>query len=127
MAPTRICVFCAASAGNDPVHLEAARSLAQAMHDHNIQLVYGGGTTGMMGELAKTLVKLSGKEIVHGIIPSSMLTLERPGKDKGQKLPKKWSRRMGLGGLAQLQEAKEYDNEFGSTIIVKDLRCERRR
>jgi predicted Rossmann-fold nucleotide-binding protein len=33
------------------------------------KIVYGGGTGGMMGELAKTLVELSGPDAVHGVIP----------------------------------------------------------
>ncbi|KAL9022374.1 MAG: hypothetical protein Q9185_000490 [Variospora sp. 1 TL-2023] len=72
-----VCVFCGASPGTSPVHLEAARSLAQALHDHNISLVYGGGTVGLMGEVARTLAKLSGPAAVHGIMPETLLELER--------------------------------------------------
>ncbi|KAL8969265.1 MAG: hypothetical protein Q9197_004436 [Variospora fuerteventurae] len=68
---------CGASPGTSPVHLEAARSLAQALHDHNISLVYGGGTVGLMGEVARTLAKLSGPAAVHGIMPEALLELER--------------------------------------------------
>ncbi|KAI4137074.1 MAG: hypothetical protein LQ341_005297 [Variospora aurantia] len=75
-----VCVFCGASPGTSPVHLEAARSLAQALHDHNISLVYGGGTVGLMGEVARTLAKLSGPAAVHGIMPEALLELEREGK-----------------------------------------------
>ncbi|KAL8750892.1 MAG: hypothetical protein Q9184_006255 [Pyrenodesmia sp. 2 TL-2023] len=72
-----VCVFCGASPGTSPAHLAAARSLAQAFHDHNISLVYGGGTGGLMGEVARTLTKLSGPSAVHGIIPEALLDLER--------------------------------------------------
>jgi len=44
-----ICCFCGASAGKSPVYLAAARSLAETLHKHNISLVYGGGTVGLMG------------------------------------------------------------------------------
>lgn len=88
-APVRICVFCGASPGKSPAHLEAARALAKAMHEHNISLVYGGGTVGIMGELARTLVSLSGPESVHGIIPTPLIKYERQGwdgsKDDGEK------------------------------------------
>lgn len=47
------------------------------MHDNNISLVYGGGTVGLMGEVAKTLVSLSGPTSVHGIIPRALVDLER--------------------------------------------------
>ena len=57
---------------------------------------------GTMGRLARTLAALSGKESVHGIIPSLMLGLERPGKDENQKkLPINWSHRMGIGSSSQ--------------------------
>jgi len=39
--------------------------------------VYGGGTVGLMGEVAKTLVSLSGPDSVHGIIPEALVRYER--------------------------------------------------
>jgi uncharacterized protein (TIGR00730 family) len=59
------------------VHLEAARALAEALHKNNISLVYGGGTVGLMGELARTLVSLSGPDSVHGIIPAPLVKHEQ--------------------------------------------------
>ena len=47
--------------------MEAARELARVMHENNISLVYGGGTVGLMGEVARTLVSLSGPDSVHGV------------------------------------------------------------
>ncbi|KAI9884524.1 MAG: hypothetical protein M1823_003682 [Watsoniomyces obsoletus] len=80
--PVKICVFCGSSPGNSPAHMEAARSLAHAMHQHSIHLVYGGGTVGLMGELARTLVSLSGPEAVQGIIPAPLVQYEQ--KDAAQ-------------------------------------------
>src|SRR4051812_14203066 len=57
--------------------MAAARSLAQTMAAQNIHLVYGGGTVGLMGEVARTLVSLSGPESVHGIIPAPLVKHER--------------------------------------------------
>ncbi|KAI4168614.1 MAG: hypothetical protein LQ343_006279 [Gyalolechia ehrenbergii] len=76
-----VCVFCGASPGTSPAHLEAARSLARAFHKHNVSLVYGGGTKGLMGEVARTLTELSGSSAVHGIIPEALLGLERENTD----------------------------------------------
>ncbi|KAL8942238.1 MAG: hypothetical protein Q9211_001483 [Gyalolechia sp. 1 TL-2023] len=76
-----VCVFCGASPGTSPAHIEAARSLAQAFHKHHISLVYGGGTRGLMGEVARTLTELSGPSAVHGIIPEALLGLERDNAD----------------------------------------------
>jgi predicted Rossmann-fold nucleotide-binding protein len=47
-----------------------------------MHLVYGGGTVGMMGELAKTLVSLSGPETVHGIIPKTLKKVKRNPDNK---------------------------------------------
>lgn len=47
------------------------------MHAHGLNLVYGGGTVGIMGEVAKTLVSLSGPESVHGIIPAALVRYEQ--------------------------------------------------
>ncbi|KAL8668391.1 MAG: hypothetical protein Q9168_006974, partial [Polycauliona sp. 1 TL-2023] len=107
--PTRIAVFCGSSPGASQTHTLAARALAQSFHTHSIHLVYGGGTSGLMGELARTLVSLSGKDSVTGVIPSSLLGIERPKEDekgkakvqekeKERKLPRNWARRMGLTG-----------------------------
>ena len=46
------------------------------MHEANISLVYGGGTKGIMGEIARTLVSLSGPQAVHGIIPRALIRTE---------------------------------------------------
>ncbi|KAF2711116.1 lysine decarboxylase-like protein-like protein [Pleomassaria siparia CBS 279.74] len=72
-----VCVFCGASKGTSPVHLAAARSLAQVLHANKIKLVYGGGTVGLMGEVARTLVSLSGPNSVHGIIPQPLVKYEQ--------------------------------------------------
>ncbi|EFX04184.1 lysine decarboxylase-like protein [Grosmannia clavigera kw1407] len=77
---TKICVYCGSSSGKNPVYMEAARELARVMHENDIGLVYGGGTVGLMGELAKTLVSLSGPQSVHGIIPEALVRYERDPK-----------------------------------------------
>ncbi|MCJ1248729.1 hypothetical protein MMC30_005948 [Trapelia coarctata] len=77
--PTRICVFASTVLGNSPTQVASACSLAQALHAHNIHLIYGGGTTGLMGALAKERVRLGGKENVVGIIPGALTAVERPG------------------------------------------------
>ncbi|KAF2168035.1 hypothetical protein M409DRAFT_21481 [Zasmidium cellare ATCC 36951] len=99
-----VCVFCGASPGTSPAHLEAARALARAFHTHGINLVYGGGTVGVMGELAKTLVSLSGPSAVHGVIPEALLVYERNGREKGSKV------------TIDIDE-----NVYGRTTVVKDM------
>jgi len=57
--------------------MAAARALAHALHAANTHLVYGGGTSGLMGEVARTLVSLSGPDSVHGIIPAPLVKYEQ--------------------------------------------------
>ncbi|OAA68776.1 lysine decarboxylase-like protein [Niveomyces insectorum RCEF 264] len=74
---TKICVYCGSSTGKNPIYMETARELARVMAENNIGLVYGGGTVGLMGELARTLVSLAGPDAVHGIIPEALVRYER--------------------------------------------------
>ncbi|KAI6377562.1 hypothetical protein MCOR25_002544 [Pyricularia grisea] len=106
---TKICVYCGSSPGHHPAHMEAARELARAMARNNIGLVYGGGTIGLMGEVAKTLVSLSGPEAVHGIIPEALIKHERDPTYTST-----WGSEE--GGLA-IPEEKTY----GMTTVVKDM------
>ena len=76
---------CGASPGQSPAHMEAARSLAKAIHARGLRLVYGGGTIGLMGELARTLVSLAGPDAVHGIIPAPLVKHEQAVSSSGEK------------------------------------------
>ncbi|KAF5131055.1 Bifunctional cytokinin biosynthesis protein [Metarhizium anisopliae] len=76
---TKICVFCGSSSGTSPAHLEAAQQLGRVMAENNIDLVYGGGTVGLMGEVAKTVCAINGPDSVHGIIPEALVRYERDG------------------------------------------------
>ncbi|RKL19323.1 hypothetical protein BFJ68_g3597 [Fusarium oxysporum] len=101
LARTKICVYCGAGTGASPAHMEAARALARAMAANNIDLIYGGGTVGLMGEIAKTLVSINGPQSVHGIIPEALVKHERAGSRQAQNMP---------------DEAV-----FGRTTLVKDM------
>ena len=73
-----------------------------------MNLVYGGGTVGIMGEVAKTLVSLSGPEAVHGIIPEALMRFERKFDEIGK-------------GLRKAQEAFDTANthlgNYGSSVV----------
>ena len=68
---------CASQPGINPIHLKSARDLAAKLNEADYTLVYGGGTVGIMGELARTLVSLSGPEAVHGVIPRALISTEK--------------------------------------------------
>jgi hypothetical protein len=63
----RICVFCGASPGNDPRHAEAARALGRAIAARGLELVYGGGSVGLMGTVADAALAAGAR--VTGVIP----------------------------------------------------------
>ncbi|MBN8999719.1 MAG: TIGR00730 family Rossman fold protein [Rhizobiales bacterium] len=62
-----ICVYCGSSSGGDPVYAEAAERLGRSMGAAGIGLVYGGGSIGLMGILARSVMAAGGR--VTGIIP----------------------------------------------------------
>lgn len=62
-----ICVFCGSGAGRDPIYQEAAAALGSAMGAAGIGLVYGGGSLGLMGTVARSVADAGGH--VTGIIP----------------------------------------------------------
>jgi uncharacterized protein (TIGR00730 family) len=62
-----ICVYCGSNEGSDPRYREAAETLGREMAKADIRLVYGGGSVGLMGVVARNVLAHGGK--VTGIIP----------------------------------------------------------
>lgn len=71
---TRICVYCASSATIDAPYFEATRALAKILVQEGIEVVYGGGATGLMGQLADTVLDEGGT--IQGIMPKFMDAVE---------------------------------------------------
>ena len=131
--PSVVCVFCASGPGKNPVHMESARTLAAEFHAHNISLVYGGGTVGIMGELAQTLVGLSGPGAVHGVIPRALIRTEKgydgtdigkagQGKEAEKTVTAEELRKVDSGANGSLLK----ESEFGHTTIVPDMHTRKR-
>jgi uncharacterized protein (TIGR00730 family) len=74
-----ICVYCGSGNGLSPAYAVAARTLGKALAEANIRLVYGGGSLGLMGEVATSVLKAGGK--VTGIIPEFLGSKEKMLKD----------------------------------------------
>ncbi|MCO5572795.1 hypothetical protein L7F22_026554 [Adiantum nelumboides] len=53
----RICVFCGSKSGHKAVFSQAALQLGRELVDRNIELVYGGGSIGLMGLISRTVFK----------------------------------------------------------------------
>jgi uncharacterized protein (TIGR00730 family) len=69
-----ICVYCGSEKGNDPVYAAAARAFGRILAEHGIGLVFGGGGIGLMGELARSVLRHGGH--VTGVIPSFLVMPE---------------------------------------------------
>lgn len=66
----RWCVYCASSPGVDPRVTAATRELGHAFAKRGIELVYGGGRTGLMGTIADAAIEAGGHVI--GVIPQAL-------------------------------------------------------
>jgi uncharacterized protein (TIGR00730 family) len=71
----RLCVYCGSGPGRNPAYIQAAQAVGQAMAMADIGLVYGGGSTGLMGEVARGVLAAGGH--VTGIIPEFLVNRER--------------------------------------------------
>ena len=69
-----ICVYCGSSEDIDPVYRQAAKDLGRLIAEQGDQLVYGGGSVGLMGDCARAVHEFGGR--VVGVIPESLTSAE---------------------------------------------------
>jgi uncharacterized protein (TIGR00730 family) len=69
-----LCVYCGSGPGTNPRFIEAAIALGRALAENGIRLVYGGGSIGLMGALATSVLDHGGA--VTGIIPEFLTSRE---------------------------------------------------
>jgi uncharacterized protein (TIGR00730 family) len=62
-----VCVYCGSGPGTNPHFAEGAKAFGKALAENNIRLVYGGGSLGLMGSVATSVLDHGGT--VTGIIP----------------------------------------------------------
>lgn len=74
-----VCVYCGSGPGTNPKFVESAVAFGKALAENNIGLVYGGGSVGLMGAVAKSAIDHGGKVI--GIIPEFLTKRENALKD----------------------------------------------
>lgn len=70
----RICVFCGSSSGSDPVYRRVAQEFGSLLARERMELVYGGGSVGLMGAIADAVLAANGHVI--GVIPQFLATKE---------------------------------------------------
>ncbi|CAK9317307.1 unnamed protein product [Citrullus colocynthis] len=81
----RICVFCGSSPGKNPSYQLAALQLAHQLVERNIDLVYGGGSIGLMGLVSQAVY--DGGCHVLGVIPKTLMLRELTGETVGEVRP----------------------------------------
>ena len=69
-----VCVFCGSNAGAGNDYAVAARGLARAVAARGLNLVYGGGSVGLMGVLGATALAAGGRVI--GVAPRQLVERE---------------------------------------------------
>ena len=67
-------VFCGSSSGTGDRYVAVARSLGTRLGERGIELVYGGGEVGLMGEVADACLAAGGR--VLGVIPEGLFSRE---------------------------------------------------
>ncbi|KAG7797470.1 hypothetical protein KL929_002313 [Ogataea haglerorum] len=112
-----ICVFCGSSFGKEASYSQAATELGRLLAAKDYGLVYGGGTTGLMGLIAKSVASQGG--YVHGIIPDALVSKERTSSidEINEKIQSDVDNHKGETPL---------DDSYGRTTIVSDMHTRKR-
>lgn len=69
-----LCVYCGSSLGSDPRYRDAAAELGGLLGAAGVELVYGGGSVGLMGVLADAALAAGGR--VVGVLPRGLFRRE---------------------------------------------------
>ncbi|MFN7570051.1 MAG: TIGR00730 family Rossman fold protein, partial [Betaproteobacteria bacterium] len=73
-----VCVFCGSQSGARPEYAQAAQQLGRWLAQHGIELVFGGGHVGLMGEVSDAALAAGGR--VVGVIPEHLRWAEPPSR-----------------------------------------------
>ncbi len=74
-----VCVYCGSSPGNDAIYMKTATAMGEELASHGIELVFGGGNVGLMGQIANAALAAGGR--VRGIIPEFLRAVEMPSSN----------------------------------------------
>ena len=79
MVKKNICVFCGASSGSSPDFTTLAEKIGKMIGENDFNLIYGAGSTGLMGVCAKSALQSGAK--VFGVMPNFLARIEKPLED----------------------------------------------
>ena len=74
----KVCVFAGSSSGNNQNYKKLSRKLGNIIAKNGCHLFYGGGNTGLMGEVADGCLEKNGK--VTGVIPRFLCDMQADHK-----------------------------------------------
>ena len=74
----KVCVFAGSSSGNNQNYKKLSRKLGNIIANNNCHLFYGGGNTGLMGQVADGCLENNGK--VTGVIPGFLCDMQADHK-----------------------------------------------
>jgi len=69
-----VCVFCGSKSGNEAAYRSAAEALGFLLANRGDRLVFGGGSVGLMGIIADSVLERGGEVI--GVLPKMLATKE---------------------------------------------------
>lgn len=117
-----VCVYCGSSFGNDDNYVQQATKLGLLFHERGWRLVYGGGTTGLMGTIARSTMGPVCDGKVLGVIPDALVAKERDGHV--QETSSEDIREMNEGIKKSVENhdgLSPISSEYGRTVIVPDM------
>src|SRR5947209_18205634 len=81
-----VCVYCGSGPGTDPAFMDAAQRFGKILATEGVGLVYGGGSRGLMGAVATSVLDHGGH--VTGIIPEFLQNREQTLRRAQEIIPK---------------------------------------
>lgn len=116
-----VCVYCGSSSGTNKIFTEKAHELGQLFNQNDWKLIYGGGTTGLMGTVARATMGPNNKGKVHGIIPDALVSKERNEDTKYDN-----SRGTEITKIEDHSGTTNISKDYGETTIVPDMHTRKR-
>ncbi|CCF55519.1 hypothetical protein KAFR_0A00810 [Kazachstania africana CBS 2517] len=126
MSEKSICVYCGSSVGNSTVYSEEASKLGSLFHKLGWKLIYGGGTTGLMGAIAQATMGPNFDGKVHGIIPDALVAKEREaGREDDVNVQEAIEQQINTT-VENHKGSTPISTKFGDTTIVPDMHTRKR-
>ncbi|QLQ78462.1 hypothetical protein HG537_0A07090 [Torulaspora globosa] len=116
-----VCVYCGSSFGNDSKYSDQAKALGELLYKLKWRLVYGGGSTGLMGMIAQSAMGPGCDGKVLGIIPNALVAKEREccdDADVNAKLKESVDNHKGSTPIS---------SKYGETCVVPDMHTRKRK